>query len=71
MMKNVDGHRDVERPNGKWQVGSVKFADRDRSVWSNEYVHSLNSEVGPHIEQCLVQQAISTPDVEDVCGLGQ
>ena len=47
MMKDIDGHCDVELPSGKWQVRSVKFADGDWSVWSNQYVHSFNSEIGP------------------------
>lgn len=65
MVKNIDCHRDVELPGGKRQVRSVKFADADGSVWSNQYIHPFNSEIGPHREQRLVQQTISTSDVED------
>ena len=65
MMKNVDGHCDVELPSGKRQVRSVKFADADGSVWSNQYIDSFNPEIGPQVEKRLAQQAISTSDVED------
>jgi hypothetical protein len=47
MMKNVDGHCDVELPSGKRQVRSVKFADADGSVWSNQYINPFNPEIGP------------------------
>ena len=67
MMKDVDGNRDVEVPSGKRQVRSVKLPDGDRSAWSNQYIDSFNSEIGPEVEQCLVQQAISAPDVEHAC----
>jgi hypothetical protein len=65
MMKNVDGHCDVELPSGKRQVRSVKLTDGDRRDWPNQYIDSFDSEVGPHIEQCLVQQAISASDIEN------
>ena len=65
MMKNVDGHRHVELASGKRQVQSVKFADAYGSVWSNQYINSFDSEIGPQVEKRLVQQTISTSDVED------
>ena len=70
MMKHVDGHRHIVFPIAKRQLPSVKFADRDRSAGSNQHIHSFNSEIGPHVEKCLVQQAISAPDVEHAGCLG-
>jgi len=65
MMKNVNCHRDVEFPSGKRQVRSVKLTDGDRCAWPNQYIDPFDSEVGPHVEQCLVQQAISASDIEN------
>jgi len=63
-MENVDGHRDIVFAIRKRQSCSVKFADRDGSAGTNQYIHAFDAKIRTHLEKGLGQQSISAADVE-------
>jgi hypothetical protein len=64
MMEDIDGHRHIIFVIRKRQACSVKFADRDRSAGSNQYIDALDAEIGAHIEKGVGKQAVAAADVE-------
>jgi hypothetical protein len=64
VVKDIDGHRDVVFPVPERQSRSIEFADRDRNAGANQHIDAFDSEIWPHLEDCLGQQAISAADVQ-------